>query len=256
MKNLFDGIKVIDFSTNAAGPVASALLADFGAEVIKIERPGVGDDTRGFPPFVDNKVGISFLYLNRGKKSIAVDTTTPEGISIIKQLIDSADIVLENYRPGTMKKLGLDYETLKQSNPKLIMCSISGYGQTGPDWFKPGYDLIAQAVSGVMDLTGFAGGPPIRSGIVVADYATGYNAYGAITTALYYRERTQQGQLLDISLVDCLTSMNSHVDLVSLGKHSSRQGNHHSMLCPFGVFPGQNGAVVICAPNPKLCSKP
>lgn len=252
MKNIFDGIKVIDFSTNAAGPVASAMLADFGAEVIKVERPGAGDDTRGFPPFLDDKIGATFLYLNRGKKSIIVDTTKPEGISIIKKLIDSADVVLENYRPGTMKKLGLDYETLKKTNPKLIMCSISGYGQTGPDWFKPGYDLIAQAESGIMDLTGFVGGPPVRSGTVVADYTTGHNAFGAIATALYYREKTQQGQMIDISLVDCLVSMNSHIDLVSMGRKSGRQGNHHSMLCPFGVFTGQTGSVVICAPNPKL----
>lgn len=252
MRKLFEDIVVLDLTTNAAGPVASAMLADFGAEVLKVEKPGVGDDTRGFPPFLDDQIGVTFLYLNRGKKSIVIDITTPKGLEIVKKIANTADIILENYRPGTLKKFGLDYESIKQSNPKVIMCSISGYGQTGPDSAKPGYDLIAQAYSGMADLTGLVGGPPVRSGLVMGDYVSGNSAFSALSAALYYREKTGIGQYIDISLVDCLVSMNSQIEVVALGRDPRRQGNHHSMLCPFGLFSAKNGAVVICAPNPKL----
>ncbi|TWH46740.1 CaiB/BaiF CoA-transferase family protein [Sporomusa sp. KB1] len=253
MRNIFDGIKVIDFTSTAAGPTATALLADFGAEVIKVERPKVGDDSRQFMPQFEGN-SMTHMWCNRGKKSLVVDMQDPIGVEIVEKLILQADIVVESFRPGTMAKFGFDYDNLKKINPRIIMCSVSGYGQTGPDSHKPGYDIVAQALSGAMDLTGDPDGPPVRSGLVLADYCAGYNAFAGMVAALYYRERTGKGQHVDIALLDCLIGMNSFVEAAGLGHKPTRTGNHHGMLAPFGVFKGKSEYAIICAPNLKLWS--
>ena len=251
MKNIFEGLRVIDFSSYAAGPVSTALLADFGAEILKIEKPGVGDDTRALPPDLDG-VGIPFLWLNRGKKSLVLDMTSTEGLEIARKLIATADIVVESFKAGTMERFGLGYQSLKKINPTLILCSVSAFGQTGPYSSKPGYDVVAQALSGIMDLTGEADGSPTRSGIVLADYTAGVYAYGAIVSALYHRKCTGIGQHVDIALFDCMVSFNGFVETAGTGRKPTRTGNHHSLMCPFGLFNGSNGSIIIGAPNPKL----
>lgn len=250
--NMFDGIRVVDFTTNAAGPLATAFMADFGAEVIKIEKPG-GDDMRTYPPFVDG-VGYCFLWLNRGKKSIVLDLNDQMGRDIALKFVATADVVVESFKPGTMAHFGMGYEDLKKINPQIIMCSVSAFGQTGPYSMKPGYDIVAQALSGVMDLTGEKDGPPTRVGITIADYNAGIQAYAAIATALYHRKCTGIGQYLDIALLDCLASLNSYIDVAGLGKKTGRSGNHNAVLAPFGVFNGSDGSIIIGAPNPKMWS--
>ena len=200
MKNLFDGLRVVDFTSNAAGPVSTGYLADFGAEIIKVEKPVAGDDMRSFPPDLHG-TGLFFFWPNRGKKSLVLDMADPEGREIALKLIEEADIVVESFKPGTMENFGLGYEDLRKVNPAIIMCSVSAFGQTGPHSPKPGYDVVAQALSGIMDLTGDPSGPPTRSGVVLADYTTGIYAYAAIVSALYHRERTGKGQHVDIALL-------------------------------------------------------
>lgn len=249
---LFEGIKVLDFTNNAAGPVCVTMLADFGADVIKVERPVVGDDIRGFAPKLDN-VGLNFLFYNRGKKSITIALDDPEGIEIIKKIIPDMDVVVESFRPGVMKKFNLDYESIKEIKPDIIYCSISAYGQTGPYSKKPGYDLIAQALCGVMDMTGEPDAPPQKSGFILGDYVGAMNAYGAIASALYYRQVSGKGQHIDYALLDGMVAMNNFVELAYTGVSQSRIGAHHSAICPYGVYSGKKGqCVTICAPNNKL----
>lgn len=253
MKNIFDGLRVVDFTINVAGPVPTAYLADFGADVIKIEKPVSGDDLRTLSPKFEGGPLFCF-WVNRGKKSLVLDLTDPEGQEIARKLIADADVVVESFRPGTMKGFGLDYLSLKKINPSIVMCSVSAFGQTGPYCHKPGYDILAQALSGCLDLTGEADGPPVRSGVVVGDYAAAVYAYGAIVTALYHRQRTGVGQYVDISLLDCLVSYNSMLEPAAVGEKVTRSGNHHGMVAPFGVFNGRSASIVIAAPNPKLWS--
>lgn len=251
MQNIFDGVKVVDFTMNTAGPYSTVMLADFGAEVIKIEKPKLGDDQRNYSPQIDG-AAVGFYWGNRGKKSIVLDMDDPQGVEIAKKLIETADVVAESFKPGTMAKFGLDYESVKKINPKVIYCSVSAYGQTGPMRNKPGYDMIAQALSGVMDLTGEPGGPPTRLGIVLADCSAGAHAFGAIASALYYRERTGLGQHIDIALLDAIVAFNAYVEHNAAGNFVRRSGNNPLTLAPFGVFQGKEGFAVICAPNVKL----
>lgn len=248
MKNLFEGIRVVDFSTNAAGPTATAHLADFGADVIKIEKPLTGDDCRGFAPQL-NGVGLPFCWINRGKKSIVLDLETPEAREIVIELVAGADLLVESFKPGTMEGFGLHYEALNAINPRIIYCSVSAFGQTGPESNKPGYDTIVQALCGAMDLTGQPDGPPNRLGYMAADYSAGLHAFGAIASALFHRERTGEGQHIDISLLDCMVSMNGAIDLAAYGINVTRSGDHSLYLPPFGMFKGKDEAVVICAPG-------
>ncbi len=251
MKNLFEGLKVVDFTNNAAGPVSTAYLADFGAEILKIEKPGVGDDIRAFSPAIDG-VSLPFFWLNRGKKSLVLDMTDPDGREIALKLISEADIVVESFKPGTMESFGLGYPDLKKINPALIMCSVSAFGQDGPYSHKPGYDIVVQALSGIMDLTGKSNGAPVRSGIALGDYTAGVYAYAAIVSALYHLKNTGIGQHVDIALFDCMVSYNGFIEIAGIGKNPTRTGNHHSLLAPFGAFKGKNGSIIIAAPNPKL----
>ena len=252
MGNLFEGLTVVDFTSNAAGPITTVLFADYGAEVIKVERAGVGDDFRHIAPMIGGKHGILFTYFNRNKKSFAVDLKDPDGLDAVKKLITQSDIVLESNRPGTMAALGLGYEDLKKLNPRIIMCSVSGYGQTGPYKDRPGYDIIAQGYSGIMDITGEPDGPPQRIGSAIADYNGGFNAFGAICAALYNRERTGNGQYIDISLLDCLYAVSGLVELASFKGSATRSGNHHPIFAPYGIYNGKKGSIIIAALNPKL----
>ena len=184
MGKALEGIRVLDFTTMAAGPTAAAMLADYGAEVIKIERPGRGEDGRKFPPMVDGE-SLTYCWFNRGKKSLAVDMKDPEGLELVKKLIPTAQVILENFRPGTMKKFGLDYESVCKVKPDMVYVSLTTYGQTGRLISKPGYDIIAQAMSGIMSVTGEADGAPQKSGIPLGDMVGALNMFASTMTALY-----------------------------------------------------------------------
>lgn len=257
MEKLYEGIKVLDFSLNIAAPVATAMMADYGADVIKIEKPVIGDDTRTVWPQVDGS-SFSAWWLNRGKRSITVDLKDPEGKKILMDMIPKMDVLVESFRPGTMEKLGFGYEEVKKLNPSIIYVSVSMYGQNGPDSLKPGYDMLAQARSGMMDLTGEKGGTPIKSGFYISDYVTSTYTYGGIASALFYRQRTGKGQRLDISLLDATFSYNSNFELGALDIFPTRIGNHAAQLAPYGVFQGQGDQfVALVAAYPaywaKLC---
>ncbi len=253
MKKIFSGLRIIDFTNNLAGPVATLMLASFGAEVIKIEKPGKGDDSRGFGTKFQGE-SLFFLGHNRGKKSITLEMKTPEAKEIIRRLVEGADVVVESFRPGVMSRLGLGYEDLTKINPKIIMCSISAFGQNGPYNGLAGYDIIAQGMSGLMDLTGEADGPPMKIGPSIGDYSAGFNAFGAISAALYYRAMSGIGQHIDTSLVDCLVAANDYAEYAFNGFPVGRSGNHHGLFAPYGVFNGANGNVVIGILNQKLWS--
>ena len=204
MAGMLDGIKVLDFTTNAAGPTAGGMMTDYGAYVVKIERPKTGADERTFGVQVEGGKSLLCAWFNRGKKSVTMDLKDPEAIAIIKRMVVDFDVLIENNRPGVMKKLGLDYETLHAINPRLVYCSLSAFGQTGPYAKKPGYDILAQAMSGMMDVTGEKNGPPMKHGTTLGDYFGGVNAYASIVTALIYQQRTGIGQHIDVSLLQGL----------------------------------------------------
>ena len=205
-RQVYENLKVLDVTNNYAGPMAGAMLADYGAEVWHVEKPVLGDDNRYFPPIIDG-ISINYCTSNRGKKSVVLDLKDPRGAEAFRKLAAQADVLLESYRPGVMKKLGLDYETLKEINPRLIYCSISAYGQEGPYANRPGYDVIAQAVSGMMEMTGEPDGAPTKIGSAIGDWMGALNAFGCIGTALYYRSETGEGQHIDISLARSLMWM-------------------------------------------------
>ena len=254
MKKLFSGIKVLDFTNNLAGPVSTLMLATFGAEVIKIEKPGDGDDSRGFGAKFQGE-SLFFIGHNHGKKSITLQLKSPEAKQILERLIQQTDVVVESFRPGVMARLGLSYEDLKRLNPRIIMCSISAFGQDGPDKELAGYDVIAQGVSGFMSVTGTPHGAPMKTGPSIADYTAGFNAFGAISAALYYREVSGEGQWIDTSLVDCLIAANDYAEYAFNGIPVGRTGNHHGLFAPYGVFEGNGGNIVIGILNQKLWSQ-
>lgn len=245
-KDMLAGLKVVDITNNLAGPCTAAMLADYGAEVIHIEKPVLGDDARGYPPKMD---GISMIasWINRGKKSVVLDMKDPIGIEIIKKMVADADVLVESNRPGVMKRLGLDYEALKEIKSDLVYCSVSAFGQTGPYATNAGYDLIAQAYSGFMHLTGFRDGPPMKSAIPLGDMFGAINAFGAIMTALFYRNLTGTGQHVDISLARGLLYSNVLFERVNVDMETIRNGNHDPGLNPYGLFEGSNGQSVIIA---------
>src|SRR3954463_7778084 len=197
-----DGLTVLDLTRVLSGPYCTMLLADMGARVIKIEQPGKGDDTRAWgPPFLEGESAY-FLSINRNKESVTLDFKHPEGRAVLDQLIARADVLVENFRPGTLGKLGLDYASLSARHPRLVYCAISGFGQTGPRRSEPGYDAVMQAEGGLMSITGAADGPPFRLGVAIADMATGLFAAQGILAALYARERTKRGQYIDVAMLD------------------------------------------------------
>ena len=255
------GVRVLDLSRVLAGPWATQMLADLGAEVIKIERPGVGDDTRAWgPPFTTKTDGSSgdaayFLCANRGKKSVALDLATPEGAQIVRELSKSCDVVVENFKTGGLKKYGLDHAALSAINPKLVYCSITGFGQDGPDAHRAGYDYMIQAMGGLMSITGqpdgAPGAEPMKVGVAVVDLFTGLYASNAIMAALLHARATGQGQHIDIALFDVQAAMlaNQATNWFVSGKAPTRMGNAHPNLAPYQPFPCTDGMVVIAVGN-------
>lgn len=247
MQKVFEGIKVIDFTNNVAGPCATAMLADMGAEVIKIERPVAGDDSRGIAPRLEGQ-SLQFNWFNRGKKSVELSLKSEEAQQLLLRMIADADIVVESFKPGQMKKFGLDYESVVKVNPQIIYCSISACGQTGGYASKPGFDIIAQGMSGFMDMQGDPDGAPVKCGTTIGDYIGVLNAYSGIVTSLYYRNLTGEGQYIDISLLDGLISvMSPFENAATLGAHPTRSGRHHGTMAPYGIYLGKNGQSVIIA---------
>ena len=246
-----NGVRVLDFSRVLAGPAATQALADLGAEVIKVEPPGDGDDTRTFPPFADGH-SIYFLGINRGKKSIVIDLKTVEGVTLARDLAAKSDILIENYRPGVMDRLGLGYDTLSAINPRLIYCAISGFGMTGPLRDAPSFDIVTQALSGAFSVNGERDRAPTRLGIPLGDLVGGINGPISVLAALYERTMTGRGRLIDVSLLDGLMGMMAYMPQVALmsGENPVPQGNPHPNLVPYGVFPAADGLMVIaCLSN-------
>jgi crotonobetainyl-CoA:carnitine CoA-transferase CaiB-like acyl-CoA transferase len=229
------------------------LLGDMGADVIKIEDPCGGDDVRGFPPIVDGWSSY-FLGLNRNKKSVALDLKTPGGHDALTRLVARADVLVENFRPGSLARLGFGYEAVHAINPRLVYCSISGYGQTGPRSHLSGYDPVIQAECGLMSITGFPDGPPTRSGIAVTDFLAGLYANQGILLALLNRASTGLGQHIDIALFDSLLStLSMPVGIFeATGRVPQRLGNAHASIAPYEVFQAQDGLIMICAGNDRL----
>jgi crotonobetainyl-CoA:carnitine CoA-transferase CaiB-like acyl-CoA transferase len=242
---------VLDFSRVLAGPAASMALADLGAEIIKVEPPGIGDDTRGFPPFSDGH-SVYFLGINRGKKSIVIDLKSVDGITLARDLATKCDILIENYRPGVMDNLGLGYNALSTINPRLIYCAISGFGMTGPLRDDPSFDIVTQALSGAFSVNGERDRAPTRLGIPFGDLIGGVNGPIGILAALYERSVTGRGRLIDVSLLDGLIGMLAYMPQVALmtGENPRPQGNPHPTLVPYGVYPARDGLMVIaCLSN-------
>jgi crotonobetainyl-CoA:carnitine CoA-transferase CaiB-like acyl-CoA transferase len=248
------GVRVLDFTRVLAGPAASLALADLGAEVIKIEPPGTGDETRTFPPMRDGESHY-FLSVNRGKKSIVVDLKSPAGVALVKDLAAKCDVVVENYRPGVMDRLGLGYAALSAVNPRLIYCAISGYGQTGPLKDNPSFDIVLQAMSGALSMNGEPDGLPTKLGIPLGDLVGGINGPIGVISALYERERTGRGRYIDVSLMDGLIGMLGYIAQLAFftGQDPARQGSQHPNLVPYGIFPAaHDGSIVIACLTPSF----
>lgn len=249
-----DDLLVLDLSRILSGPFATMTLADLGAEVIKVEQPGSGDDTRQWGPPFQGEVAAYYLAVNRNKRSIAVDLKTAEGTEIVRKLALKADVLVENFRPGTAERLGLGFDELSRANPGLIYASISGYGQTGPDAARPGYDAIAQARSGIMSVTGEADGPPVRVGISSADIAAGMWATVGILAALHEKQRTGLGQWVDISLLDGSVAWLTYVasGYFASGDVPPRYGSAHPTIAPYQAFASSDGFVMVAVGNDGL----
>jgi crotonobetainyl-CoA:carnitine CoA-transferase CaiB-like acyl-CoA transferase len=257
MQAALSDVVVIDLSRVLAGPYCTQILGDLGATVIKIEQPGKGDDTRQFgPPYVAGESAY-YLGLNRNKRSITLDFNTPGDKQRLLDLLSTATVLVENFRPGTLTRQGLGYQELRAINPGLIYCSISGYGQNGPYALRPGYDFVAQAESGLMAVTGEIDGEPQRVGVPVADVSAGMFACMAILAALHVRDRTGQGQYIDISLLEAAISLLSNVSsnyLIS-GEEAERYGNSHPNIVPYQAFRTHNGYIVVACGNDRLYQK-
>lgn len=248
------GIRIADFTRVVAGPYCTMLLGDLGAEVIKIEQPGRGDDTRTWgPPFVNGE-STYYLAINRNKKSVCLDLHTEAGLAAARKLIAISDVVVENFRVGFMEQLGLGYEALRADQPGLIYCSITGYGQTGPYRERAGYDVIVAAQGGLLGITGTSDGPPVKPGVAVLDLTTGLNAYSSILAALYHRQRTGEGQYIDVSLLSAQLAMliNAGSAYLMAGEVPTPQGSAHMSIVPYQAFAAADGYLLIGAGNDKL----
>ncbi|GGA00983.1 CaiB/BaiF CoA transferase family protein [Elstera cyanobacteriorum] len=255
------GVRVLDLSRILAGPTCTQLLGDLGAEVIKVERPGTGDDTRTWgPPFVQNPAGeetdLSAYYLcaNRNKQSIAIDLATEAGADLIRRLVATADVVIENYKPGDLARRGLDYDALKTIKPDLIWCSISGFGQTGPYSDRIGYDFLVQAMGGIMSITGqpdAKGGEPVKVGVGIADVVCGLYATIGLLAALRHRDATGEGQMIDLALYDAQLSwlINAATNFLVSDRVPQRLGNRHPNIAPYQTFRVADGYIVVAVGN-------
>ncbi|MGH7331481.1 MAG: CaiB/BaiF CoA transferase family protein, partial [Candidatus Rokuibacteriota bacterium] len=247
------GVRVIDLTRVLAGPFCSMMLGDMGAEVIKVEEPGKGDDTRSWPPFVGGEATY-FMAVNRNKKSITLNLKAGEGQAILRTLVAKSDVLLENFRPGTMEKLGFGYATLADLNPRLVYCSISGFGESGPEAGRAGYDLVVQAESGLMDITGFADGPPVKVGTSIADLVAGMSAAHGVVLALLARGRTRRGQKVEISMLDAMAALLTYQAGIyfATGQRPTRRGNAHPSIVPYEVFTASDGFVALGVANDSL----
>jgi len=260
------GLRVLELARILAGPWAGQILADLGADVVKVERKGAGDDTRGWgPPFVEGKdgepIGSAYFHgANRGKRSIEIDFDSDEGRRIVRKLAARSDVLIENFKVGGLAKFGLDYKSLAPENPRLIYCSVTGFGQDGPYAKRAGYDLMAQGMAGIMDLTGTAEGEPTRIGIPVSDIFTGCYSVIGILAALAQREKTGKGAYIDGALVDSTVGVlsNQALNYLVSGKVPTRIGNAHANIVPYQVFPVADGHIIIATGNTaqyvKLCT--
>lgn len=257
-RGALDGVLVLDLTRILAGPTSTQLMGDLGATVIKIENPKTGgDDTRRWgPPYVETTDGESdlsayYLAANRNKFSVAADLSTEEGQDLIKQIAAKAQIVIENYKPGGLKKYGLDFEALSQINPALVYCSISGFGQTGPNSSRPGYDLMAQGFGGIMSITGEPEGAPMKVGVGIADVMCGMYATVGMLAALRHAEATGEGQQIDLALVDTQMAwlINEGTNYLTSGKVPIRRGNGHPNIVPYDVFKTQDGHIILAVGN-------
>ncbi len=254
-----EGIKVLDLSRVLAGPWSTQILADFGADIFKVEMPGKGDDTRAWgPPFLqfpdgtyDPKESAYYLCANRNKRSAAIDLSKPAGAALIKRLAAEADILVENFKVGGLKKYGLDYDAIKELNPRLVYCSITGFGQTGPYADRGGYDFVAQGMGGFMSITGEQDGGPLRAGVAIADLSTGMYATVSIMMALRHAERTGEGQHIDVSLLDTQIAMlaNQAATYFLDGISPGRLGNRHPTVVPYKTYEVANGIMIIAIGN-------
>jgi crotonobetainyl-CoA:carnitine CoA-transferase CaiB-like acyl-CoA transferase len=247
------GLRVLDLTRVLAGPTCTQMLGDLGAEVIKIERPEAGDDTRGFaPPFVPNtKESAYFVGVNRNKKSVTLDIAKPEGQAIIHKLLEHCDILVENFKVGALAKYGLGYEQLAKTHPRLIYCSITGFGQTGPYAPRPGYDALIQAMGGVMSLTGEPNGSPQKVGVPVADLFAGLYGCIGILAAVNHRNSTGQGQQIDIGMLDTHVAWlaNQGMNYLATGENPPRLGNQHPNIAPYQEFPTKDGYIILAVGN-------
>ena len=252
------GFRVLDLSRILAGPWASQMLADLGAEVIKIERPGQGDDTRGWgPPYMPDESGNAtseaayFHGANRGKLSVCIDISSKQGQQLIRQLAEQCDVLIENFKVGGLKKYGLDYASLKAINPKLIYCSITGFGQTGPYCERAGYDFMIQAMGGLMSVTGEREGEPMKVGVALSDVMTGLYAANAIQAALIHRLRGGEGQYIDLALLDVqvATLANQAMNYLASGNNPQRLGNAHPNIVPYQAFQTADGYLILAIGN-------
>jgi formyl-CoA transferase/CoA:oxalate CoA-transferase len=245
------GLTVLDLTRVLSGPYCTMLLGDMGARVIKVEHPGRGDDTRAWgPPFIGSESAY-FLSVNCNKESVTLDFKTAEGRDILDRLIERADVVVENFRPGALGRLGLDHGTLEHRHPRLVYCSISGFGQDGPRWAQPGYDAVVQAEGGLMSVTGAADGPAFRVGVAIGDLVAGLLAAQGIALALFARERTGRGQHVDISMFDGVVSLLSYhaSTYLTTGATSARVGNRHATIAPYETFPCADGEFFLAVGN-------
>lgn len=252
------GVQVLDLSRILAGPTCTQLLGDYGADVLKIERPGVGDDTRQWgPPFVTGEDGnptresAYYLAANRNKRSVAVDMATEDGARIIRDLARHCDVLVENFKVDGLAKYGLGYDSLSKLNPRLVYCSITGFGQTGPNAHLPGYDIMAQGYGGIMSLTGTPDGEPVKVGVGIADVMCGMYACSAILAALHHQKETGEGQHIDIGLVDAQVAwlVNEGTNYLTSGKDPVRRGNQHPNIAPYQAFEAKDGHLIVAVGN-------
>ena len=239
-----DDLRVLDLSRVLSGPYCTMILGDLGADVIKVERPGVGDDTRGFAPPYQGDQAAYFLSVNRNKRSLTLDFKHPQGQEILWQLLDQSDVLVENFRPGVMDRLGFGYGAVSNRRPEIIYCSISGFGATGPQRNRPGYDVVVQAEAGIMDLTGPKDGAPHKVGTSIADLVTGQTAVSGILAALHVRNTTGKGQFIDISMFEAtsaLSTFNASMYFAT-GEAPTRRGNEHATIVPYEAFQTADGA--------------
>jgi crotonobetainyl-CoA:carnitine CoA-transferase CaiB-like acyl-CoA transferase len=247
------GIRIVDLTRVLAGPYASLLLADMGAEVIKVEEPGRGDDTRAWPPFAGGE-STYFMSVNRGKKSLTLNLKAEGGRTVLRRLLEGADVLLENFRPGTLARLGFGYGAVRAWNPRLVYCSISGFGESGPEAWRPGYDLVVQGESGIMDLTGFPDGPPVKVGTSIADLAAGTMAAHGVVLSLFARERTGRGQKVEIAMIEVMAALLTYQGQAyfATGASPTRRGNQHPSIVPYEVFEATDGYLTVGVANNSL----